>query len=494
MIRFAAMLLVSLSCTFTVNADDKLKDIACRSVHLAYTAEAGTAFYNEVKVEQSAAGTYFCAIGFNSGYFGIQQLGNGKKLALFSIWDPTTGNDSRKVPDEKRVKTLFQGDGVRVGRFGGEGTGQQSFFDFDWAAGDTYRFLVTAQPVADDSGRVAFAGYFYLPKERAWKHLVTMSTVTKKTTLGGYYSFIEDFQRNRESTKNVRRAEFGNAWVKPVTGDWKPVTEARFTADSSPTLNIDAGLNAAKDRFWLATGGDTANATTKLQEKIALTNDAKLKPPRDWTPTPREKAERAIAELTAVLEKSPKEAELLSRRGGEYFKLGRFKESIADFDRQIAIDSKSAENHWRRGISLYYAERFEDGAKQFQLGEKVYGNDVENAFWHYLCLARRMSPAKARAKLLPIGSDSRYYMPKVYDLIAGRAKTEDLLAAVEKNPVKDKREGFFYTHLYIGLNYEAERDASKSLEHIRLAHEKYAISHYMGDVARVHVETRSRSK
>ena len=29
---------------------------------------------------------------------------------------------------------------------GGEGTGGQSFHDFDWKAGDTYRFLVTCEP------------------------------------------------------------------------------------------------------------------------------------------------------------------------------------------------------------------------------------------------------------------------------------------------------------------------------------------------------------
>ncbi|CAN5634592.1 tetratricopeptide repeat protein [soil metagenome] len=203
---------------------------------------------------------------------------------------------------------------------------------------------------------------------------------------------------------------------------------------------------------------------------------------------PRDAAEKAVAELTKALDVTPKSAELLSRRGGEYFKLGKFKESIADFDKQIELDPKSAEDHWRRGISLYYAGRFEDGAKQFELGKKVYGNDVENAFWHYLCLARQDKVATARAKLLPIGTDSRYYMPKVYELIAGKATSEDLLAVVEKSSVKDKREGYFYTHLYIGLNYEAEGDAKKALEHIKLAHEKYAVDHYMADVARVHAE------
>jgi hypothetical protein len=273
---FALLLVVGVA-----PADEKLKGIACRSVHLGYTAEAGTAFYVEATVKESADGTYFCAAGFNSGYFGIQQLGNGKKLAIFSVWDPTAGDDPKKVPEEKRVKTLHKGEGVRVGRFGGEGTGGQSFYDFDWKAGDTYRFLVTAEADGRDTGRTAFAGHLYLPAKKEWLHMVTFSTVTDKTTLGGYYSFVEDFKRDKKSTEKVRTAEFGNPWVRTAKGEWKGVTEARFTADGNPVLNIDAGLTKAADRWFLATGGQTENKTTKLKAKVPLGQDAKPELPAD---------------------------------------------------------------------------------------------------------------------------------------------------------------------------------------------------------------------
>lgn len=273
---FALLLAVSVA-----PADEKLKGIACRSVHLGYTAEAGTAFYVEATVRESADGTYFCAAGFNSGYFGIQQLGNGKKLAIFSVWDPAGGDDPKKVPEEKRVKNLHKGEGVRVGRFGGEGTGGQSFYDFDWKAGDTYRFVVTAEPDPKDDTRTAFAGYFYLPEKKEWLHMVTFSTVTDKKKLGGYYSFVEDFKRDKKSIEKVRQAEYGNAWVRTEKGEWKAVTEARFTADSNPVTNIDAGLVKAADRWFLATGGATENSTTKLKEKVPLPKDAKPTLPKD---------------------------------------------------------------------------------------------------------------------------------------------------------------------------------------------------------------------
>ena len=261
------------------SADEKLKGIACRSVHLGYTADAGTAFYTEATIRTSAPGTYFCACGFNSGYFGIQELANGKKLVIFSVWDPTSGDDPKSVPDEKRVKTLHKDDAVRVGRFGGEGTGGQSFFDFDWKIGDTYRFLVAA--TADGPDRTAFSGYFYIPQKKEWKHLVTFSTITKEKQLGGYYSFVEDFKRDKVSATLARKAEYGNGWVQ-TKGEWKPITEARFTGDSNPVLNIDAGLTKAKDRWFLATGGKTENTTTKLKEKMNLPKEAKPMQPKDF--------------------------------------------------------------------------------------------------------------------------------------------------------------------------------------------------------------------
>jgi hypothetical protein len=276
-----ALLLSCLAFTVSLQADEKLKGIACRSVHLGYTAEAGTAFYNEVTVKQSAEGTYFCAIGFNSGYFGIQEQSKGKKVVIFSVWDPTAGDDPKKVPEEKKVNNLHKDEGVRVGRFGGEGTGGQSFFDYDWKVGETYRFLVTATPDPETKERVQFAGYFYLPEKKTWKHLVTFSTVTEKKQLGGYYSFVEDFKRNKVSATITREAEYGNAWVKTAKSGWKPVSEARFTGDSNPVVNIDSGPSKTDGKFFLKTGGEIENTTVKLKEKMSEPKSTKRVEPSD---------------------------------------------------------------------------------------------------------------------------------------------------------------------------------------------------------------------
>lgn len=259
-----------------LHADERLAGIACRSVHLQYKAPKGLAFYNEVTVEKSAPGTYFCVCGFNHGYYGLQELASGKKVLIFSVWDPGRQDDPGAVQDEARVKLLYKDPDVRTGRFGGEGTGGQSFLDFDWKTGETYRFLVTARP---DDQRTEFTAWFFPPGEKEWKKLAAFSTITGGKPLAGYYSFVEDFRRNRESTGHVRQASFGNGLVRGEEGTWAPIVEAKFTADSNPAKTIDAGQ--IEGRFFLATGGDTSNDGTPLGQPIELPSEPLRQPPSD---------------------------------------------------------------------------------------------------------------------------------------------------------------------------------------------------------------------
>jgi uncharacterized protein DUF3472 len=245
-------------------ADDPPRQMACRSVHLWYRAPQGRAFYNELTIDHSAPGSYFMACGFNMGYFGIQELGNGKKVVLFSVWEPGKQNNAKDLAEDQRVKLLYKDPSVRTGRFGGEGTGGQSFLDFDWKIGETYRFFVTA---TRGDHRTEFAGYFFLPDQKQWKHLATFSTPAGDGTLKGYYSFIEDFRRNGASAMQVRQAHFGNGWIQNLEGQWTALTRAHFTADNNPATNINAGADV--DRFFLSTGGNTTNNSTPLNADIS---------------------------------------------------------------------------------------------------------------------------------------------------------------------------------------------------------------------------------
>ncbi len=229
---------------------------AARSVHLGWQAPEGRAFYNEVTVTDSTAGSYFMACGWNTGYFGIQELGSPtNKVVLFSVWDPTKGNNPHAVPGEKRVEVLYRAPDVQIRRFGGEGTGGQCKWPYRWKLGQTCRFLIRASVMGD---KTAYAAFFYVPEKRQWKHLATFRTFSRKNGafLRGYYSFVEDFRRDYDSVHDVRRALFGPAWVLDLNGRWQPVRRARFTASGAKWEakdNINAGVE--RGRFFLATGG-----------------------------------------------------------------------------------------------------------------------------------------------------------------------------------------------------------------------------------------------
>jgi lipoprotein NlpI len=197
----------------------------------------------------------------------------------------------------------------------------------------------------------------------------------------------------------------------------------------------------------------------------------------------------AVANFDKAVKLDPKLADAYDHRGSEHFKLGHIKESIADFDKYLELKPQETPGHWKRGISYYYAGRFDDGRKQFEGYEKVDTNDVENAVWRYLCMARAEGVEKARASILKIGNDRRVPMMQVYALYSGKIKPDEVLAAVEagRPGAEELNKRLFYAHLYLGLYHEVAGDKKRALEHMTKA-EEHKIGHYMWDVAHVHAE------
>ncbi len=199
---------------------------------------------------------------------------------------------------------------------------------------------------------------------------------------------------------------------------------------------------------------------------------------------------KAVADFDQALTLEPRGVEIYQLRGVEHFKLGHFQESCADFDKFLERMPQKAPQHWQRGISCYYAGRYEDGCKQFELHQTVNPNDVENAVWHFLCVARLSSLDKARAALLPIQEDRRVPMMQVYAVFAGKAKPEDVLAAAKggySSPAELNHQ-LFYARFYLGLFYEASGNEKLARKHVIEAAENYTSDDYMAEVARVHAE------
>jgi lipoprotein NlpI len=194
---------------------------------------------------------------------------------------------------------------------------------------------------------------------------------------------------------------------------------------------------------------------------------------------------------SAVLKLHPKSADAYYLRAQAEFKRNRVKESVADFEKLLEIKPDVRPELWQYGIALYYVERAEDGAKLFSDHQKVNPQDVENAFWHFLCTAKATKDvAKARAGLIAVTQDRRVPMKEIQLLLADQAKPDDVLKAAKKaDPANTP---LFYAHLYLGLYYEAVGEAAKSLEHIRTAVEKHQVPDYMWDVGNIHLQLRSK--
>ncbi len=178
----------------------------------------------------------------------------------------------------------------------------------------------------------------------------------------------------------------------------------------------------------------------------------------------------------------------LISQGEEHFIQGRIEESIAAFERAAALAPDVAPHLWQRGIAYYYAGRFEDGRRQFETHRLVNPNDVENAAWWYLCMARLGRRDEARAKLLPVGPDDRVPMMEIYALYAGRGSEKEVLAAVGrgKPAEQERRLREFYARLYLGLYAEAAGDRAGARRHLQSAVDQ-RVGGYMWQVARIHL-------
>ena len=166
------------------------------------------------------------------------------------------------------------------------------------------------------------------------------------------------------------------------------------------------------------------------------------------------------------------------------FESGRIAESAAGFDALVKLLPSAAPQLWQRGITLYYAGRYADCRAQFELHRTVNPADVENAAWHFLCIARAESAVQARAALLPVGPDSRVPMRQIYEMFRGTLSPEQVLQAAGSQPAAQ-----FYAQLYAGLYFEALRNDRRALEHITAAAaDRYAdAGGYMHTVAKVHL-------
>ncbi len=200
--------------------------------------------------------------------------------------------------------------------------------------------------------------------------------------------------------------------------------------------------------------------------------------------------DKAIQDYDQLIKVQPETSMLYHHRGEAYFRSGALMASYKDFNQFLKLTPQYAPQHWQRGLVCYYLEKYAEGVEQFEIHQAVNPSDVENAVWHFMCLARLESPAKARSRLIPIGDDSRVPMMEIYDLFKGDGSVGKVLEAARagKESMSEERwkNQMFYAYQYIGLYYEAYGLDQNARQAMKKAATEFAMDHYMGDVAKVH--------
>jgi len=227
------------------------------SVHLSYPIERGeevSAFYCEMTGIEEPLWTYYMACGWHRGYFGMQVNSPTERRIIFSVWDSGgEAVDRDKVGQEDRVTLIAKGKGVNSGSFGNEGTGGHSHLKYGWKTGEKQRFLVTAKPV--DATHTIFAGYYFHPDKKDWMLISSWKAPKEGKRLRGLYSFSENFAGKNGNL--LRKASYGNQWIRTAAGEWKEITTAKFSHDGTgkaDRLDRYMGLTP-KNEFFLSQGG-----------------------------------------------------------------------------------------------------------------------------------------------------------------------------------------------------------------------------------------------
>ena len=253
------------------------------SVHIRYQhpnpKKKVLAYYNEIKVEESVKHTYFATIGFDVGYFGIQDHGSGP-LAIFSVWDKGGGaHDSNSVDEADRTQVLFSNPDAKSSRFGGEGSGAKTMMPYAWKKGKTYAFLVKLTP--QEKGTIYTA--WISEKGKEWKKIASYKTVMTKKKLTGFYSFVEDYARNGDTGQKARLAWYPKQGVMTEDRKWARSSKGTGTIADDVIQNGHSGVKG--NTFFSQSGAGTADydPEKKSFSVAAESSELALELPKDFS-------------------------------------------------------------------------------------------------------------------------------------------------------------------------------------------------------------------
>ena len=161
---------------------------------------------------------------------------------------------------------------MHTGEFGSEGSGGQSYLQYNWKAGETYKFLIHAKPA--ENNYTNYTAYFYAAEKKQWSLIASFSRPETSTYLKKLHSFLENFEP--ETGFISRKAYYHDQWLVTRVGEWKPVTKMLFTGDATANIGyrLDYAGGAEAGKFYLRNCG-FFNDNTILKTKFSISATGK---------------------------------------------------------------------------------------------------------------------------------------------------------------------------------------------------------------------------
>jgi lipoprotein NlpI len=207
----------------------------------------------------------------------------------------------------------------------------------------------------------------------------------------------------------------------------------------------------------------------------------------------------AVAAAESLVREYPDDPPAIRLAGDYYLRAGKIRESIEQFERYIERVPLHKPELWQYGIALAIAGDYEAGRKQFELHRTVNPNDVENSLWHFYCVAKAQSAAKALELILPAPGDRRVPMEELLWLYrVGGDQTEAQVAARDAAQLqvraavsrvaaasRQRASAEFFADLYLAMHADAWGDRESAVELAAKAAKATEVN-YMTDVGRVY--------
>ena len=200
------------------------------------------------------------------------------------------------------------------------------------------------------------------------------------------------------------------------------------------------------------------------------------------------KAAMEVAELLTSPEQGDPTAREMMLAADILLRCGKPARAVEWYDKCLKEVPDQLPYMWQRGIALYFAGDHDKGVAQFEKHRRVNPNDVENAAWHFLCVAKAKSMDEAKRVVLPAPNDPRIPMKEVLNMLStgDTASVQTRMDATEPGSAQ-RVEADFYGNFYLGLYADAQGKTANALKLMELSATDVP-HHYMGDVARVYVD------